>query len=164
MLKSLSTLTQILAANQTTGEDLGRTWTRPHSSALPLTKADKSQISKQDPTDRGQSATKQGSSNANTTKETVGDERSKVTKRAPKFERLRVQSVNSKEVAGRPATPVGLSTREPCFSRMGRSESYEAGDGLRSGGGDGVGAVSEMDVLNVSAVESRRQLSAAEDK
>ena len=157
MLKSLSTLTQILVANQNTGEDLGRTWTRPqthpHSSTHPLTKTDSKSTSKENPSDKRPTSTKQGSSNATAKKVSTGDGGSKVIKKPPKLQSLKVQSVDSEDVSGRPTTPVGMSTKEPSFSRVGRSESCEASEG-----------VSEMDVLNESAVESRRQLTAAEEK
>ena len=88
----------------------------------------------------------------------ISDDRTSTSKRRHRGE---VYSFDSEDV--RPTTPVGVSNVEPCFSRVGRTVSApcEAGDSVRSVTSVGV---TEMEALNESAVESRRQLTTAEEK
>ena len=195
MLKSLSTLTQILA-NARAPSDLGKTFTRPpHSEAksnsLP---ANQDAIGPNKPGDGNSKATKctcseqpkdeavltqsrasasqdnltctkvlktAHSKQPNKTGQSSSRSQNNVKSRRLKVDKLEVWSLDSEDV--RPTTPVGVSDVEPCFSRVGRSVSSpcEAGDSVRSVTSVGV---TEMEVLNESAVESRRQLTTAEEK
>lgn len=181
MLKSLTTLNQILADAHSSC-DLGTTWAQSTVHNKPLLENQHitqtqlnnvtQTLSKQHKHGAGLSAKHDPSTNPPPLGTTItirakaasGD--GEASTLHPKFDNLELESFISEDM--RATTPVGVSTVEPCFSRVARSVSApcEAGEGVRGVGGESVRSdgVTEMEALNESTVESRRQLTVAEEK
>ncbi len=169
VLKSLTTLNQILA-DAHTSTDLGATWTQTTAqnkkTSLPVLTKIHSKRLKDDTafTQPGESVARDVSKLLETTltaKENTPSSDETVAKLGLKFDNLEVESFISDDM--RPRTPVSVSAVEPCFSKVARSGSApcEAGEGVRGVSSEGV---TEMDALNESTLESRRQLTVAEEK
>lgn len=196
VLKSLTTLNQILQTNVRTAADnhnLATTWTVTQSTvsgqktALPENKDSSEASSKQLRNNTGISTIQKDDSS--TSHEALGSTitiktrnpsgKAKNSKLHPKFDNLEVESFTSEDM--RPTTPVSVSAVDPCFSRLARSMSApcdsvrsearggvrsesvksEARDGVRSEAHEGV---TEMEALNESTVESKRQITVTDEK
>jgi len=141
VLESLKKLNKILADNRSTQSqepprELGKTWT--------VQKPPKEEKKKRIPKELFLPITTDGP---------AGE---------ASIEQVTVQGVGGSHYELRPTTPLTVSELEPKFSLL-RQESCE---GVRSEGvrGEGVTDVCEIDLLNESAIESRKMLATAEEK